>query len=714
MKIKNIYFILNLVLFMMLSFNVSFADEFDKVYNVGYHADERPMQFLDDDKNASGISIEIMRYISEKIGVEMKFIPITHTTSDKDLEALDFSISIANNTILENIFTRASESYFDLDLYLIGPSKGVEDAGRKVGIIDYCNVNRVDVFDAVPNASIQYFDNNSDLQKTLYTGGISFAFMNKIVAQDFLTLDEDNAFEIYPVAIKLPFNILISSSVSVGIEESINEALLSIEDEFLADVVLNNTPDILLVNNFMDYRDSSDYIEVARNATIIVLVVTCLLVVLYQLYRNHLNRMTFYDKVTGFLTEYKFNIEVSKVLKKAKPDEYSLISVDIDNFQYVNEVYSFDTGTEILKQFAEYLKVYYSNGKHFTRLHSDNFLILVKNEEVTEDDEEKNEFSDENFDKVLGNYCHFYTSKGVYNIDDPSLTLTTLVGCVNLARVSGKTTYGNTSIVFTKQMNKKHLAQNKILSTMEKALKEKEFEVFYQPKISLEKQTLCGAEALVRWIVRDGDPIYPDEFIPLFEKNRYITKLDFYVFEEVCHFISTHREELKDIVLSVNLSTITLLQNDLAENLTEIMKKYDIDVNSIELEVTESAFVDNLEQVLLQIQLLKNIGFSIALDDFGSGISSLNQLKNIDLDVLKLDKAFLSNSLNQDKGLLIVENIILLAQKLKLTIVAEGVETEEDVSLLSKLGCDIAQGYYFARPMPQNNFLQFVVKPIKG
>lgn len=714
MKIKRLYSLIFALLFIALSSSIILGEELTvqkETYTIGYHTDQSPMQYIDGSQVSTGISIDLIKYVSEKSNIDFQFFPIINGTNINHINTLDFSILNVNNAIDKSVFTRTTEPYYALDLFLVGSVFGTENTGKKVGIINHYGINDMDILEVVPNATVHYFNDSRELQKSLINGGIDYAFMNSISYQDFSKSDNGHKFKKYQASISIPWVVQISDNMPDGIEDIFNEIFQNIDQSTLTSIVLENTPNVLGNSSFLNERNSYDYITAVRTGALIVIGIAIILYFISYLYRSNLDKVTFYDKVTGFLTEYKFNVEVTKVLKKARKDQYSLVSIDIDNFQYVNEVYGFDTGTNILQQFGDFLEKYYPNGKFFTRVHSDNFLILVENDKSI-DDWEKIDFSDENFDDILGNYCHFYTSKGIYNIHNPSMPLTTIVGCVNLARVSGKTTYGNTSITFTDEMNKKHLAQNKILGTMEKALKEKEFEVYYQPKVSLDNQTTCGAEALVRWIVREGDPIFPDEFIPLFEKNRYITKLDLYVFEEVCYFISTHRAKLKDIVISVNLSTITLLQNDLIENLQRLLTEYDVNVSCVELEITESAFVDNLEQVLLQIQLLKNIGFSIALDDFGSGISSLNQLKNIDLDVLKLDKAFLSNSLNQDKGILIVENVILLAQKLNLTIVAEGVETEADVSLLSNLGCDIAQGYFYARPMPRNNLLNFLETPL--
>lgn len=708
-----------LILIIIITFLNSLTVFCRSSYSIGYSSHAEPIQFTDEHSREDGIIIQLLKYLENNNNLYFNFFPVIHSDTNPHINNSNFDFNVTNFTHSTNsdIYTKSTIPFYNITLTLTGVANNndtINENYTNIGILDYSSITDSDIIEKIPNAIVTYYANSHNLKQALLSNDVDFIFCDNNFNQEFLNNDTDNIYQSYPMTLKVPLKIYATDYIADSEIYTLNKLISDLDSNIINNIILENsslhTDDI----SFSDSMNSYTHIKLLRTGFLTILIIICILMSFSYFYKKHLEKIIFYDRVTGFLSSYKFNLETSKLLKNATPFEYSIISIDIDNFQYINEVYSFDTGTYILKRFSEYLKKYYVSASLITRIHSDNFLILIKNDDLIVDDKHAPpNFNEEDFENVLGEYSHFYTSKGIYNIEDPTQALTSIIGCVNLARNLGKTTYGDTSILFTDNMDKKRSTQNKILSTMEQALKNKEFEVYYQPKVSLPDETVYGAEALIRWIVKDGDPIFPDEFIPLFEKNRYISNLDFYVFEEVCIFISNNKESLGDRVISVNLSTITLLQTDLINNLLTLLLKYNVPVNYIELEVTESAFVENLNLIMSQIHLLKKAGFVIALDDFGSGISSLNQLKNIELDVLKLDKAFLSDSLNQDKGILIVENVITLAKKLNLSIVAEGVEILDDVRLLTKLGCDIAQGYYYSKPIPKNEFLKFLKTDIK-
>lgn len=249
--------------------------------------------------------------------------------------------------------------------------------------------------------------------------------------------------------------------------------------------------------------------------------------------------------------------------------------------------------------------------------------------------------------------------------------------------------------------------EEEIEKDMELALINQEFKVYLQPKYSLDTEQIVGAEALVRWIHSTKGIIPPDKFIPLFEKNGFIKQLDFYIFEEVCSVQKKWGENniaLEDIPISVNLSRIHMNESRLTLKLGEIIKQYGIEAKCLEIELTESAILDNIDSLIRIIEDIKKAGFAVSMDDFGSGYSSLNLLKDLLVDILKIDKEFLGEGGDDYRGKVILSNIIHMAKELKLITVAEGVETKEQVEFLKEVGCNIAQGYYYAKPMPISDF----------
>ena len=242
---------------------------------------------------------------------------------------------------------------------------------------------------------------------------------------------------------------------------------------------------------------------------------------------------------------------------------------------------------------------------------------------------------------------------------------------------------------------------------MDRALVNKEFKVYLQPKISATEERLAGAEALVRWIHPTEGFIPPNKFIPIFETNGFILKLDDYMIEEVARQQAKWIAEGRRIVpISVNVSRAHFTREDLAEHICTIVDKYKVPHNVIELELTESAFFDDKEVLLSTVKKLRGYGFPVSMDDFGAGYSSLNSLKELQIDVLKIDADFFRGENVEERGMLIVSEVIDLAKKLNMKIVAEGIESREQVDFLIEQECDLIQGYFFAKPMAVEEFVE--------
>lgn len=300
-----------------------------------------------------------------------------------------------------------------------------------------------------------------------------------------------------------------------------------------------------------------------------------------------------------------------------------------------------------------------------------------------------------------------YFGVGVYEVekgekDVDQLYNNALVACEKLGEEAD-----NQIAFFDIEMSKEQLWERKVEDDMERALNNKEFQVYLQPKISTAGEMLAGAEALVRWIHPAEGFIPPNKFIPIFEKNGFILKLDDYMLEEVAKQQADWIAKGRRIVpISVNVSRAHFTREDLAEHICSIVDKYNIPHNVIELELTESAFFDDKKVLLNTVKKLRDAGFIVSMDDFGAGYSSLNSLKELHIDVLKIDADFFRGVEFEERGLLIVSEVIDLAKKLNMKIVAEGIESREQVDFLTAQECDLIQGYFFAKPMPINEFVE--------
>lgn len=419
-----------------------------------------------------------------------------------------------------------------------------------------------------------------------------------------------------------------------------------------------------------------------------------------------LEEIAFTDTLTGHSNWNKFRMDCEKLLNNTNT-EYAMVLLDVDKFKLINDLFGQDEGNKTLCYISQVIGKNVGQDEIFSRVSNDTFGILIK---YKSKDDMINRIK--NIEKSITKYYDHYRillSFGVYRISDRDIDISIVSDRANLAKRTVKNKTDITYAFYSDIIRDNILREKEIENTMEEALNNNEFKVYLQPKYRLKDESLLGAEALVRWAKKDGGIIPPNEFIPIFEKNGFIKKLDMYVFEIACDFLKDLK--LKGIehipTISINLSRVHLSDLSIAQTLEKMTKKYNIDTNNIEIELTESAVFNNEKQLISIMKELREVGFKISIDDFGSGYSSLNILKDLPADILKLDKEFLDRA-SDIRGEKIIENIINMSKDLDLYTVAEGVETIEQVNFLKKIGCDLAQGYYYARPMPMNEFREYL------
>lgn len=422
-----------------------------------------------------------------------------------------------------------------------------------------------------------------------------------------------------------------------------------------------------------------------------------------------------FDALTGCPNWIKFKNDCQKLLLENEDTLYAMVIFDIDKFKAINDLYGYEVGNVILTQIARLLKKHVGEGEVFSRMATDHFNVLMKCEGYSEFVKRiENLIGEINGDSP--NYI-VNTSMGVYFIDDKKIDINTMSDRANLARRSIKDNSQVRYALYQESMRHALIQENRIENKMEAALVNGEFEVYLQPKYMFSDEKIIGAEALVRWNDPHRGMVSPNEFIPLFERNGFVKKIDTYMFESVCRLLNRWKNEMGELtgmIISVNFSRIHLNNRLLPEDLLAITKRYEIDPSMIEIELTEGTIFDNDEQMIEIMNQLKGYGFHISIDDFGKAYSSLNTLKNLPADILKLDKAFFKESTDNSKGKKIISSMLNMAKDLELVTVAEGVETREQVEFLKELGCDIAQGFYYAKPMNIIEFEAFVNKKLKS
>ena len=409
-----------------------------------------------------------------------------------------------------------------------------------------------------------------------------------------------------------------------------------------------------------------------------------------------------YDRLTGLYSKQYFYQQAGEVLLRNPDQQYDIICSDIENFKLINDVFGVKAGDRLLRgignAYAERLKGIGICG----RLNSDQFACLLKH---------RDDYTDDMFIEasILTNGLldiHNIVMKwGIYNVEDRSVSIEQICDRALLAARSIKGQYGKYFAIYDDTLRNQLLREQAITDSMESALSQNQFLVYLQPKYRIKDEALVGAEALVRWNHPFWGFLSPAEFIPLFEKNGFITRLDRFVWEKACAVLHDWDERgYYPMSVSVNVSRADIYNEDLADTLVKIIEKYDLDPSRLHLEITESAYTENPKQIIDTVTTLRELGFVIEMDDFGSGYSSLNMLNDMPIDILKLDMKFIRSEMAKPKSQGILQFIINLASWMNLSVVAEGVETKAQLLRLTEIGCDYVQGYYFAKPMPCQEF----------
>jgi len=296
-------------------------------------------------------------------------------------------------------------------------------------------------------------------------------------------------------------------------------------------------------------------------------------------------------------------------------------------------------------------------------------------------------------------------SFGICKVEDYKTPIITLCDCASLAKKNIKGNVIHLIAYYDEALRQKGIDDKDIENEMSSALLEHQFEMYLQPKVSICSSDVVGAEALVRWNHPKRGVISPDRFIPLFEQNGFIVKLDYYIWEEA--FATIHRwlkEGYTPVPISVNVSRVHIYNMDILTVLVNLSKKYKVPTHYIELELTETTYFNNFDKLSKLVLDLKKEGFTLSIDDFGSGYTSLNMLKDIPIDVIKIDKGFMNEIVGTERGKTVIRYTIAMAKQLNIDVIAEGVEDFSQVEFLYEAGCEIAQGYFYSKPLPIYKF----------
>lgn len=420
-----------------------------------------------------------------------------------------------------------------------------------------------------------------------------------------------------------------------------------------------------------------------------------------------ITQLAFEDEVTGGKNLNYFKEFTADMIEKYPGIPFMIHRFDISNFRYINEAYGHVRADQLLKVIIEEARTIFYSKELCVRMDADQFALLARN---TQDLEERFfTFTDKVNTRALdiGIRYPIKLKRGVYQIKNNEKDISLMIDKANMAR---KTLVGEEKecvAVYSDLLANDMRKADRIESEMEMALFNREFKMYIQPKWDIMEDKLYGGEALVRWMKEDGNMIYPSDFVPVFEKNGFIEQLDLYMLESACKMIREQIDEGKPAYpISVNQSRMLLNDPMYINRITEMLNRYQIPKGYIELEITETVFFTEREKMISILNELKEVDVQLSMDDFGSGYSSLNMLKDFPFDVLKIDKEFFSESITSESSKWILRMIIEMAEGLGIRVICEGVETKEQVEMLRKLGCRYVQGYYYSKPIPAENYVE--------
>lgn len=475
-------------------------------------------------------------------------------------------------------------------------------------------------------------------------------------------------------------------------------------------------------NWYLVYLDTIDYNKMPMSIAVVTVNIVFILMILFNIFimtcgcymlkrsGSDIINLTFYDTLTGCYNFEKFKQELA--MRVTNLTDCFMVTLNIRDFQYINDMIGSRSADGVLCDIAHTIEVHLREDEIACRANADQFYFMLHEMEKEEVEARVFHIMERICQKVQNKNISYPITlyAGIARMDEEGKSerkAKDLLHRAEFAQKQVEKSYENRIFFYDQRMRETEKLQKYIESHRRQALENEEFQVYLQPKFNVKENRLSGAEALVRWIRKDGTMVYPDQFIPMFEKNGFCVELDLYMFEKSCELLARWQKEgKKNIWLSVNQSRLLFYRSDYVETLEKILKKYEIPRGMIQIEILEGIAAENINELNKVFQKLHGIGLRLALDDFGTGYSSLNILSGLDIDEIKFDKQFLleKNPQQKEKNKIMIQRIVELVGSFSISTVVEGIESEEDESFIRKIGCTIGQGYYYSPPISIDRF----------
>ena len=696
------------------AFKVSFTREeadFIKTqpkYQVAYDPNWQPVAYYDNEEGiVRGIAVDFLQIVSEKTGLKFDFVKtknykdFLNITANGEADIICGYDKANGDSRLYNI--GLSKPYLDLPLSFISMKGTIPTGEFFVGIADGRLGIKNTLSKDFPRASVVNYKTLEAAMEAMHYGEVDFVVDNTYILQKSLQEPGNENLQLLPYGNGVQV-------LSFGLSYNRDQKLLSIFNKVIANMRPEERNRII----------TSSIAQIPYHLTFNILVKKYLYHIIASLIflflagfgyfyllekrkEKALEKLAFYDQTTGIRNFEKFKLDAAELVRDGN---YVIVMFDINHFRAVTTGFGPKEGQRLLRLLSRNLQGIIYNEEILAHGTNDMFILLL---EDSGDDAIRQRLSDmqENIKSELTSSGALYNVSlafGVYRPGKAETDLEKMMEFVDLARIEAKNGYKGGIVFYEADLGARTMHEAEIENKMEQALHSGEFKVWYQPKYDLNTEKAVGAEALVRWF-SDKGLIMPGEFIDLFERNGFVLKLDVYVFEQVCIDIRRWLDEGRKVLpISVNVSRLHLLDPAFVNEYAAVIAKYKIPPELLELELTEHMPMASEDFLVEVFNNIARLGVNLAIDDFGSGYSSLNILHTMPFDTLKIDKLFFQDKTSSERGRRIIETVVLMAQKLGMMVVAEGVETKEQADFLRVIGCNWVQGYYFAKPMPSSEF----------
>ncbi|MEG1773578.1 MAG: EAL domain-containing protein, partial [Oscillospiraceae bacterium] len=668
---------------------------------VAYNPNWIPFEMQNEHGEFSGVIAQAYQRISALTGLRFHFIP---TPSDPSVH-LDMFTSFEQNFDAASVLgMNLTDAYITLPMVLV--RKVGTDAPNKRTATSAKNYS----YEGMMSKGYDFvqYDTPEACIAAVKSGEVEQAFVDAVAAESCLRRAPYKGLtRVVLQGQRLNVCAAVSDKLDPLVYNVINKAVLYLSGSEMNDLLISNT----FQESKIDFRKMMEQMPMD---VFLILFLFCAFLgvsiafVIRIRSAGKIKAILYYDSLTGLLTKYGFEQRVRETLAKSSKG-FFMVDFDVHKFHDFNSLQGRPAGDALLCAIAKKSLENCAADELCARIYADHFMCLVRDQSVEhlimQITEGSRIFNHADNPLMIG------FKYGIYEIKDRSMPVSQMMDRAYVAKQMIDPKSKEFYRVYDDDFYQRQLNESALLLDAESAFRNKEFVAYYQPKFDAKTECVVAAEALVRWRRANGELIFPDRFIELFEKNGKIRELDFYMLREAC----AYQRQLLDkgiscVPISVNFSGVHFYDADFAGRIDRMVREYRLDKHWIEIEFTETEMIENLGIAEKVFTDLRELGFSIAMDDFGSGYSSLNSLKDIPIDIVKLDRGFFCEPLHRENADLIVAAVIRLAALMKLKTVAEGIETKEQLDFVRDCGCDMIQGYYFSCPIEASAFCAMLTK----